>query len=208
MKLYGSFTSPYVRKARILVLEKSIDCEFVEELTGHDNERLNRLNPLVKIPVLEVDETRVLYDSPVIVEYLDSLDGESLIPGGQDRWEVQRLHALGDGVLDAVVARMIEARRPEQSRMDEVIEKQEQKVANALASLNRAVRQRDFLVGDSYTLADLAIGVALEYIDFRYAHDWRTQYPELAFWLASISARAPFKQTVPPGMENSARTQH
>lgn len=208
MKLYGSFTSPYARKARILVLEKSIDCEFVEEIPGHDNEHLNQLNPLVKIPVLEISDTQVLYDSPVIVEYLDSRGGEPLIPVGPERWEVQRLHALGDGILDAVVVRMIETRRPEQLRMDEVIEKQEQKIANALASLNRATRQRDFLVGDSYTLADLAIGVALEYVDFRYAHDWRPQYPELAFWLASISARSPFKQTVPPGMEDASRTQH
>jgi glutathione S-transferase len=209
MKLYGSFTSPYARKARIVVKEKSLDCEFIEELPGHDNERLNRLNPLVKIPVLEIDESRVLYDSPVIVEYLDSLAGKPLIPAtGTERWEVQRLHALGDGILDAVVTRMVEARRPEQLRMDEVIEKQEQKVANALVQLNQAVRSREFLVGDHYTMADIATGVALEYIDLRYAHDWRNRFPELAYWLASISARPAFRETLPPGMENSARPRH
>lgn len=209
MKLYGSFTSPYARKARIVVIEKSIDCDFVEEIPGHDNERLNRMNPLVKVPVLEISDSRLLYDSPVIVEYLDSLSGEPLIPpAGDARWEVQRLHALGDGILDAVVTRMIEVRRQEQLRMDEVIDKQEQKVANALTQLNRDVRNREYLVGDTYTLADLAIGVALEYIDLRYTHDWRTRFPELAYWLASISARPAFRETVPPGMDSITRTRH
>lgn len=209
MKLYGSFTSPYVRKARIVVIEKSLDCDFVEEIPGTANTRFSQLNPLAKIPVLEISESHALYDSPVIAEYLDSLSGDALIPGdGDERWEVQRYHALGDGILDAVVARMQENRRPEQLRMDEAIEKQEKKVASALASLNHAVHEREFLVGDRYTMADLAIGVALEYIDLRYAHDWRNQFPELAFWLASISARPAFQQTVPPGMENNSRARH
>jgi len=209
MKLYGSFTSPYARKARILVKEKSIECEFIEEIPGDTNARFNKLNPLAKVPVLEISETQALYDSPVIIEYLDALAGEPLIPSrGDARWEVQRLHALADGIMDAVVTRMLEVRRPEQSRMDEAIEKQEKKVANALGSLTQAIRNRDYLVGDRFTMADLAIGVALEYVDFRYAHDWRTQFPELAFWLASIGSRPSFQETQPPGMDISGRTHH
>lgn len=209
MKLYGSFTSPYARKVRILVKEKSIDCEFIEELPGDVGTRFSQLNPLGKVPVLEIDQSNALYDSPVIVEYLDQLSGEPLIPmSGDARWEVQRWHALADGILDAVVSRMLELRRPEQSRMDEAIEKQEKKVAAALVSLSAAAKDRECLVGDSYSIADLAIGVALEYIDFRYPHDWRDQFPVLAFWLGSISVRPSFKETVPPGMENSIRPRH
>ena len=209
MKLYGSFTSPYARKCRIVVKEKSLDCEFIEEKPGDADTRFSQLNPLGKVPVLEISNDQALYDSPVIVEYLDQLSGAPLIPAiGQDRWDVQRWHALADGMMDAVVARLIEINRPEQYRMDEAIEKQERKIAAALGSLNRAAHKREFLVGEAYSMADLGIGVALEYIDFRYPHDWRDRFPELAFWLASISVRPAFRETVPPGMENSGRPRH
>jgi len=209
MKLYGSLTSPYTRKARIVVKEKSLDCDFIVEKPGDEGTRFTQLNPLAKIPVLEIDEQTVLFDSPVICEYLDQLAGEPLFPAsGEARWQTQRWQALADGVMDAVVMRLQEVLRPEQLRMDEAIEKQEKKIANALTALNSAVRERDFLVGDSITMADLAAGVALEYIDLRYAHDWRNRYPELAFWVASISARPSFRETVPPGLENPARPRH
>jgi len=209
MKLYGSLTSPYTRKARILIREKSLDCEFIVEKPGDSGTRFTQLNPLAKVPVLEINEDEVLFDSPVICEYLDQLHGEQLIPvSGEARWQTQRWHALADGIMDAVVTRLMEVLRPEQLRMDEAIEKQEKKVANALATLNSAVREREFLVGDAFTMADLAVGVALEYIDLRYAHDWRNQFPELAFWVASVSARPSFRDTVPPGMENTTRLRH
>lgn len=192
-----------------MIEEKSLDCEFVVEKPGESGTRFTQLNPLAKVPVLEIDEQNVLYDSPVICEYLDQLTGEPLFPAsGEARWQTQRWQALADGIMDAVVMRMMEVLRPEQLRMDEAIEKQEKKVASALAALNSAVREREFLVGDSMTMADLAVGVALEYIDLRYAHDWRSRYPELAFWVASISARPSFRDTVPPGMENLARPRH
>jgi glutathione S-transferase len=209
MKLYGSLTSPYVRKVRIVIAEKSIDCELVVEHPGDADTRFSQLNPLVKIPVLETDGGDALYDSPVIVEYLDQLGGKPLIPASGDaHWQAQRWHALADGVMDAVVARMQELRRPEQMRMDEAVEKQEKKVMLALSCLNEAVNNRNYLVGDSYTVADIAIAVALEYIDFRYPHDWRNRYPKLAYWLASISARPSFIETIPPGMEQNQRPRH
>lgn len=209
MKLYGSLTSPYVRKVRIVIAEKGIDCELVVEHPGDADTRFSQLNPLVKIPVLETDDGDPVYDSPVIVEYLDQLGGKPLIPvSGDPRWQVQRWHALADGVMDAVVARMQELRRPEQMRMDEAIEKQEKKVMLALGTWNEAVSNRNFLVGDSYTLADIASAVALEYIDFRYPHEWRSRYPKLAYWLASISTRPAFVETMPPGMEQNQRPRH
>lgn len=209
MKLYGSLTSPYTRKARIVILEKDLDCEFIEETVGQADARYPELNPLGKVPALEYEDGTPLYDSPVIVEYLDHLEGEHLIPTrGDERWEVQRWHALGDGVMDAVVARYLELRRPEQVQMEEVIEKQERKIRQALTAISHAVSGREVLVGDSFTMADLAVGVALEYIDLRYPHDWRNQWPRLAYWLAGISARPSFKATVPPGLEAGASPRH
>jgi len=209
MKLYGSLTSPYVRKVRILVKEKSIDCEFVVEKPGDAGTRFPQLNPLAKVPVLEMENDQAMFDSPVICEFLDCQSEGDFIPtAGEARWEVLRWQALADGIIDAVVAIFLENLRPEQSRMDEAIEKQQKKVANAISMLNGAVKTRDYLVGEEFTMADLAVGVALEYIDFRYPHDWRSQFPELAFWVASISARPSFRETVPPGMENLKRPSH
>jgi len=209
MKLYGSLTSPYVRKARVLLKEKSIECEFVVEKPGDAGTRFPHLNPLAKVPVLELDDEQALYDSAVICEYLDHLSGGGLIPAvGEARWEVLRWHALADGIIDSVVAIFLENQRPEQSRLDEAIEKQQKKVYSAINMLNREVKNREFLVGNTFTLADLAVGVALEYIDLRYPHDWRSQIPELSFWLASISARPSFQETVPPGLESPIRPRH
>lgn len=211
MKLYGSLTSPYVRKVRILLREKKINCEFVVEKPGDPGTRFPQLNPLAKVPVLELDDEQAMFDSPVICEFLDDKSEGQLIPAsGEARWEVLRWHALADGIIDCVVSIFLENQRPEQSRLDEAIEKQQKKVANALNMVNSAVKARtgDFLVGNEFTMADLAVGVALEYVDFRYPHDWRNQLPELAFWLASISARPAFRETVPPGMENPTRPRH
>ncbi|MDX5152218.1 MAG: glutathione S-transferase N-terminal domain-containing protein, partial [Acidiferrobacterales bacterium] len=130
MKLYGSLTSPYVRKARILVKEKSIDCEFVVEKPGDAGTRFPQLNPLAKVPVLELEGEKAMFDSPVICEYLDYKSEGELIPTtGDVRWEVLRWQALADGIIDAVVATYLENLRPEQSRLDEAIEKQQKKVA-------------------------------------------------------------------------------
>lgn len=199
MKLYGSDTSPYVRKVRVVIAEKKIDCEWILERPADSGGRFRELNPLGKIPVLETDDGNVIYDSPVIAEYLDSLSAPQLIPAsGKARWQVQTLHALGDGMMDATVARMLEQRKPEDKQTVTVVSKQEGKVADALFSLNGVVAINKFLVDDSFSMADVAIGTALSYIDFRYAHNWRSQYPALAEWAESIFSRSSFISTLPP----------
>ncbi len=203
MKLYGSLTSPYVRKARILLKEKNIPCEFVVADPWDPASEVSKLNPLGKVPALQLDNQRVLFDSPVILEYLDIEFGEPLIPAsGDTRWQVLRWQALADGILDAVVARFWEMKRPVEQQSEDSIARQEQKVARVLAHAEQTIRQHHYLVGDKFTMADLALGVALEYIDFRYAHEWRARNPRLAFWLEGVCRRPSFPETLPPGMES------
>ncbi len=198
MKLYASLTSPYARKIRICLIEKGLDYEFVTESPSDPDANVARLNPLGKVPLLQADDGEVVFNSPMIVEYLESLSGKNLVPTTSERWRVQRWHALGDGMLDAVVARMLELRRPVEHQEPGVIQRQEGKIAAALRFADDHYEGADFLVENQYSIADIAFAVALEYIDFRYPHDWRPAYPRLAQWLAGINQRPAFSQTAPP----------
>ncbi len=201
MKLYGSLTSPYVRKCRVLLKEKTLACEFVQADAGGPGSPVPALNPLGKVPVLERDDGSALFDSPVILEYLDSLKPPALLaPSGEERWLMLRWQALADGILDATVTRLLEKRRPAEQQSAEGIKRQEEKIARALAFAEQHAGGA-YLMQDRFTAVDVCLGVALEYVDFRYAHDWRAQHPKLARWLAGISVRASFTETVPPGME-------
>ena len=112
-----------------------------------------------------------------------------------------RLQALADGILDATVTRLLESRRPQPQQSPENIKRQEEKIACALAYADSLPQGETYLMQSHFSLADLCLGVALEYVDFRYAHDWRAKHPKLARWLAGISSRPSFVETVPPGME-------
>jgi glutathione S-transferase len=202
MKLYGSLTSPYVRKVRILVLEKNLVCEFVVADVWAANSPIPALNPLGKIPALMLDNGDVLFDSPVIVEYLDALKAPALLAGsGAARWEMLRWQALADGMLDATVSRLLESRRPAEQQSVENIRRQEEKIARSFKYTEDRLHSGPWLGSDRFSVADLVMGVALEYIDFRYPHDWRRRHPRLASWLAVVSARPSFIETWPPGME-------
>ena len=157
------------------------------------------LNPLGKVPVLALDNGETLFDSPVIVEYLDSLTAPAWLPGsGEARWVTRRLEALADGMMDAVVARLLEVRKTPAQQTADYIRNQEAKVARSLDYAERQLGSRSWFVGDRFGLADLAMGVALEYVDFRYAHDWRVGHPRLAQWLAGVGARPSFLETRAP----------
>jgi glutathione S-transferase len=198
MKLYGSLTSPYVRKVRVLLKEKNIACEFVVADAWAADSPIPAMNPLGKVPVLVRKDGSVLFDSPLIAEYLDSLQGEPLIPAsGEARWEVLRWHALAQGMLDVVVVRLLESRRGEKMAL-EIIARQEGKIAAALKYAETQRKDGPYLCQNRLTLADIALAIALEYIDFRYAHDWRRQHPRLAEWLKAMSARPSFLETQPP----------
>ena len=199
MKLYGSLTSPYVRKVRTFMHEKGVDYEFVVEGANDAGGNVAQLNPLGKIPVLVRDDGEALFESMMIVDYVDCLGGTPLIPApGEMRWQAQRWHALGQGILDAVVTRLMETRRSHVAQDGKLIERQETKVAAALRFADTHYRGGQYLVGDYMTIADVAVGVGLEYIDLRYPHDWRAQYPRLAEWLAPIARRPAFTHTAAP----------
>ena len=209
MKLYGSLTSPYVRKLRILLREKDIPCEFVQADAWAADSPVPRLNPLGKVPVLERNDGSALYDSPVILEYLDSLKAPALLASaGEERWAMLRLQALADGILDATVTRLLESRRPQPQQSPENIKRQEEKIARALAYADSIPKGEAYLMQNRFSIADLCLGVALEYIDFRYPHDWRGKHPRLALWLAGISTRPAFAETIPPGMERAPQSPH
>jgi glutathione S-transferase len=204
MKLYGSLTSPYVRKVRVLLKEKDIACEFVIVDAWAADSPVPGMNPLGTVPVLERDDGRFLFDSPLICEYLDAEKRPALIPGeGEARWQVLQWHALAQGMLDATVTRLLESRRPPERQSADQIARQEAKIARALAWAERGATG-EFLIGDRFGFADLALGVALDYIDFRYPHPWRERHPGLGEWHARIGARPSFMETLPPGLERPA----
>ena len=198
MKLYGSPTSPYVRKVRCLVHEKNLPVEFAAVETAADT-RISALNPLGKVPVLQRDDGSVLFDSPVIVEFLDAFSAPALIPAtGETRWQVLRMAALADGIMDAAVARMLELRRLEPQRSADLLKHQEGKIARAMVYAEGQLSAAAFLVGGHFSLADIALAAALEYVDLRYPHPWKEQHPRLASWLVQVAERASFTTTQPP----------
>lgn len=200
MKLYGSPASPYARKARVLIKEKKLPCEFVVEDPWPADSRIPDMNPLGKVPVLEIAPGSYLFESALVVHYLDHVDGKSIEPkDAAGYWQSQWWQALGNGIIDAVVARLLETRRPEQKQMPEKMAREEARIRRALDVGEKAFRDGRFLVGDRFTLADLVLGVALQYTDFRYPHDWRSRAPRLARWHAGIVRRRSFEETLPPG---------
>lgn len=197
MKLYGSLTSPYVRKVRICLAELALNYEFIAESPSDPDSHVARLNPLGKVPLFECDDGELLFNSPMIVEYIDSISAGMLFPVTEPRWLVQRWHALGDGIVDAVVARMLEGRRDPGKQEPAIIARQQGKVAAALRFADEHFSGGDWLVAGRFCLADIAFAVALGYIDFRYPHDWRDDYPRLSAWYATISRRPSFRATEP-----------
>ena len=200
MKLYGSPLSPYVRKARVLVHEKKIACEFVQEDPWAQDSPISGRNPFGKVPALEIEPNNYLFESMLIVHYLDHVDGKSLTPkDAAGYWQAQWWQALAQGITDATVARVLETRRPEDKRMPEKIEREEARIHRATAAAEERFKGGANLVGRRLTIADLMMAVALQYVDFRYPHDWRSKAPKLAEWHKGIVARKSFQDTLPPG---------
>jgi glutathione S-transferase len=199
MKLYGSLTSPYVRKARVLLAEKGLDIEFVVADPYAADTPVAMYNPLGLVPVLVRDDGSPLFDSPVVLEYLDALKAPPLVPAsGKPRWQVLRWAALADGILDQCVGRTMELRRPTSQQSAEANRRRELKIARALAFAENGVSGGAYLETTRLTMADIALAAALEYIDFRYPHDWRSRTPRLAAWHKGIGARPAFVATRPP----------
>ena len=200
MRLRYSPTSPYVRKVSVAAIELGLDGQIERVPTNpwDPASDLSADNPLGRIPALVLDDGEVLYDSPVIVEYLDALAGGGrLIPAaGPARWAALRRAALADGILDAGVAVLVErVRRPEAYRWPEWIGFQTLAVTRGLAGTAGEVGA---LAGETPGIAEIGLMCALDWLDFRgIAGGWRDAHPALAAWHDALAARPSFAATLP-----------
>lgn len=203
MKLIGSNTSPYVRKVRIVMAEKKLDYNFVLEDVWSEQTRISDSNPLGKVPCLIMEGGEALFDSRVIVEYLDTLSPVGkLIPAvGRERAEVKTWEALADGVMDAALLARMEAvwdKRTEAQRSQAWIERQLSKINASLAAMSKGLGEKPFCTGIHLSLADIAVGCALDYLNFRFSKiDWRTDHPNLARLYEKLEQRPSFVETAP-----------
>ena len=203
MKLIGSNSSPYVRKVRVVMAEKKIEFKLELENVGAADTTIQTSNPLGKVPCLVMEGGEAIFDSRVIVEYLDTLSPVGkLIPGmGRERAEVKTWEALADGVLDASILARLEATwggRTAEQRSQAWIDRQLGKVDAALQAMSKGLGDKAFCVGIHLTLADVAVGVALGYLDFRFPQiNWREQYPNLLKLQDKLMQRASFADTQP-----------
>lgn len=203
MKLIGSLTSPYVCKVRIVLAEKKLDYQFVTEEVWSADTRIHESNPLGKVPCLIMEGHEAVFDSRVIVEYLDTLSpvGKLIPTAGRERAEVKTWEALADGVMDAaLLARMeaIWAGRAESERSQAWIDRQLGKIDNALRAMSLGLGDKPFCSGIHMSLSDIAVGCALGYLDFRFPQiDWRTPYPNLQKLFEKLMQRQSFIDCIP-----------
>lgn len=197
MKVLGHDNSPYLRKVRIVLEEKRIPYEYVQARGSQPGSPVPDYNPLAKIPVLVTDAGKGIYDSPVIVEYLDALVPEPrLIPLELERRiEVRRWEALGDGITDATVAVSHDYDKVQSSEWHQ---RQRLKIERGVAVMARDLAEREFCFGEAFSLADIAAGYALGYIDRMLPDiEWRAAHPTLARLAARLAERDSFRKTLP-----------
>lgn len=197
MKLYHSPTSPFVRKVMACAIMHGLDAQITLVPTNaHASpDELTADNPLSRVPCLVTDDGFALYDSPVICEYLDEIsqDIPMLPPKGALRWRALKLQALGDGMMDAAVGRLLESRKPSDAARETYIARQKGIVARCLDHLEADVPSAH------PDLGTLTIACALGYLDLRFAGDaWHDGHPKLAAWFGKISELPALSRTAPP----------
>ena len=204
MKLIGSLTSPYVRKVRVVLAEKKLEFQFVEEDVWSKDSSISTANPLSKVPCLIMEGGEAMFDSRVITEYLDTMSpvGKLIPTSGRERAEVKTWEALADGLLDAAIAARLEATwagRTDAQRCSAWIARQMDKIHASLAAMERGLGDKPFCSGVHLSLSDVAVGCALGYLDFRFpALDWRNAHPQLARLFEKLAQRPSFIDTCPP----------
>ncbi len=200
MKLIGSLASPYVRKVRIVLAEKKIEYEWIADNPWEAGNQTANHNPLGKVPVLLMEDGSALYDSRVIVDYLDTVTPLSrLIPeANRQRLETKRWEALADGICDAAIAARLEANRKPAEQSKTWSERQLAKVDVGLEAIARELEDKPWCTGNSYGLADIATGACLGWLEFRFPKiDWRTTHPNLGRLYEKLAQRQSFIDTVP-----------
>jgi len=201
MKLLGSGPSPYTRKVRIFLAEKKIDCDVESVDVAPSDNPVNAHNPLGKVPALLLDDGTALYDSRVIVEFLDNVSPISrLIPeDNRERVAVRRWEALADGSLDAGLLVRYESLRPKKEQSQAWTEKQAGKLRRGLATIAAELGDRPWCHGERYTLADIAVGCCLGWVEIRKPAgiEWRAEYANLARHFDKLMERPAFADTAP-----------
>jgi glutathione S-transferase len=197
MKLIGSTTSPYVRKARLVLLEKNIPHTFLINSPHEPNNDVAQFNPLGRVPALILDDGTCVFDSTVIAEYADTLnDTPILIPRNNAlaRMHVRRGEALADGIMDSAIVVRMERIRPEGKQEQANIDLHYSAITRTLEHIAGQLGQNEWCVGDNITLADLALLAALVYLDLRQPErDWRAAHPNLATWFNRLGTRPSVK---------------
>ena len=205
MRLIGAQASPYVRKVRVVLAEKKLEYKFVPENVWAADTQIGAANPLGKVPCLVMDGQDAVFDSRVIVEYLETLSpvGKLIPPSGRQRVEVKTWEALADGLLDASILARLEQTWPgrqDGERCQAWIDRQMGKVDDALAAMSAGLADKPWCSpGIHMTLADIAVGCALGYLDFRFPQlDWRARHDNLARLLDErLMQRPSFAETIP-----------
>ena len=200
MKLIGSHTSPYTRKVRIVLAEKKIEYDFAVDSPWTADSKVPDYNPLGKIPVLLLDDDTALFDSRVIVEYIDNVTpNNKLFPApNRERIEVKRWEALADGLCDAAVAALLERKRPANEQSADWIARQLAKVERGLAFMAEELDDKSFCMGTHISMADIAVGTALGYLCFRFPNiNWQESHPNLVKLYDKLMQRPSFAETAP-----------
>ena len=201
MKLIGSLASPYVRKVRIVMAEKKIEYDFMPENVWAVDTAIQQSNPLGKVPCLIMEDGGAMFDSRVIVEYLDTLTpvGKLIPAQGRERAGVKCWEALADGVVDAaILVRLEKTLRPAAQQSQEWIDRQMGKVHAGLKAMANGLGETPFCAGNQHTLADVAVGCALGWLSFRFPEiTWRGDYPNLGKLCDKLAERPSFRDTVP-----------
>ncbi|UCV12403.1 glutathione S-transferase [Dechloromonas denitrificans] len=200
MKLIGSHTSPFVRKVRIVLAEKKIEYDFEIDSPWLEDSKVPNINPLGKIPVLLLDDNTPLFDSRVIVEYIDNVTpNNKLFPApNRERIEVKRWEAVADGICDAAASAFLEAKRPKKEQSASWIARQRDKIMRGLDFMAEELGDKAFCMGTHFSMADIASVTALGYLAFRFADiNWQESHPNLAKLYAKLMQRPSFADSVP-----------
>ncbi len=203
MKLIGSTASPYVRKVRVVMAEKKLDYQFVTEDVWAQDTTISESNPLGKVPCLVMEGAEAMFDSRVIVEYLDTLSpvGKLIPAQGRERAEVKTWEALGDGLCDAALLARMEAiwpQRTDAQRSQAWIDRQMTKVDGAVKAIARGLGDKAYCSGIHLSLSDIAVGCALGWLAFRFPQlTWRQDHPNIARLMDKLEQRQSFIDTRP-----------
>ncbi len=198
-RLISATPSPYARKVRIALAEKGLPFELLTEVPWDSSTSTPRYNPLEKLPILLLDDGTSVYESSYILQYLELKHPQvPLVPKDIDgHLAARKLEVLCDGVCDAVVLSLFEKMRAA-SASPEWLARQRRKIVGGIAELARLVGQRQWAVGEAFSLGDIAVGTATGYVSLRYPDfQWRTPHPDLALFSDRLAQRQSFKDSMP-----------